>query len=221
MTNYFSNLYSMSDVEDDLIVSENESEPESEASINEEDLIEENKDYNSGSDSDSDDEKKPKKKIEQKSKPKHDDVEEDVEEIDAEDEEDEFEIDSILIEKAENLTQKLGIVVDPRYLDNIAKPGPKIKREIVVPREKYKSSEYLTIYEFCELVSVRAEHVSKGADTAILTETTARDIAKKELRLGLCPFLIKRYQTPMNFDPVYVEIWNPNEMAIDLKFFAS
>jgi hypothetical protein len=25
--------------------------------------------------------------------------------------------------------------------------------------------------------------------------------------------------TPMNFDPVYVEIWNPNDMAINPKFF--
>lgn len=220
----------MSDNEDGLIVSENEaSGSESEASIHEEDLIEDNKDYNSVSESDSDDEKKPKKKvIEAKNKPKtkpkksdeHD--EDDVEEIDAEDEEEEeFELDARLVEKAESLSQKFGIVVDPRHIDNIAKPGPKIKREIVVSYDKYKSSEYMTEFEFCDLVGVRAEHISKGADTTILTETTAREIAKKELQMGLCPFLIKRYMTPMNFDPVYVEIWCPNEMAINAKFFST
>ena len=217
-------------------MSDNEAEvedekSENEASINEDDLIEETKDYNSGSENESETEssdeksesKKPKKKPVLKPAAKDDLDEDDVEEIDAEDEEEEeIEIDLQLVEKSQVISQKFGIVVDPRQLNNIAKPGHKIKREIVVPKEKYKSSEYMTIYEFCDLLGVRAEHISQGADVyvEIESETTARDIAKKELQMGKCPYLIKRYMTPMNVDPVKIEIWNPNEMAINPKFFS-
>ena len=94
-------------------------------------------------------------------------------------------------------------------------------REIIVYKNKDKSSEFLQLFEFCELIGVRAQHISDGADiyVDIEAETNARDIAKKELQLGMCPFLIKRYMTPMNYDPVYVELWNPNEMAINSKFY--
>lgn len=203
---------------------------EKESSINEDDLIEDNKDYNSGreSETDSDDEKKEIKKTKKKestTKKRHEkgdnEIDED-EEIDAEEDEDEeIELDIQLIEKANLISQKSGIIIDPRQLETYAKPGHKIKREIIISHEKYKSSEYLQLYEFCDLVGVRAEHISQGADiyVEVESETSAREIAKKELQRGKCPYLIKRYMTPMNFDPVYIEIWNPNDMAINPKFF--
>ena len=217
----------MSDNEGEEAGNVSEPESESEASIASEDLIEETKDYNSGPESESDDEKseskKPKKKApEVKVKVKREDIDEDdVEEIDVEDEEEEIELDLRLVQQSQSISEKFGIIVDPRQLDKLAKPGHKVKREIIVSREKYKSTEYMTLYEFCDLLGVRAEHISQGADVyvEIESETTAREIAKKELQMGKCPYLIKRYMTPMNFDPVYVEVWNPNEMAINPKFF--
>jgi hypothetical protein len=206
---------------------ESENESENEASVNEDDLIEDNKDFNSDV-SESDDETKttPKKKAVVKKVKKHkdiDDDEEDVEEGEEDDDVDDIEINHELIEEADSLHKKFGIVVDARELDEFTKPNPKMRREIIVDKLKYKSSEYITIYEFCELISVRAQHISDGAYVYvdIEAETTARDIAKKELQLGRCPFLIKRYMTPMNYDPVYIEIWNPNDMAIDAKFFTN
>jgi DNA-directed RNA polymerase subunit K/omega len=218
----------MSDNEDEVVVSENEaSDSGDEASVRSEDLIDDagsvsgNESENESEDEKSESKKPKKKETKPKPKPKDDVDEDDVDEIDAEDEEEEIEIDFQLIEKAQSISQKTGIIVDPRSLDLIAKPGHKIKREIIVSRDKYKSSEYLQLYEFCDLVGVRAEHISQGADVyiEIESETTAREIAKKELQMGRCPYLIKRYMTPMNFDPVYVEIWNPNDMAINPKFF--
>jgi hypothetical protein len=212
----------MSDNESEVVVSENESEGP----------VDDAKDYESRSENESgaeseaesgDEKTKPKKKPELKPKVKsEDDEDDDVEEINAEEEEEEeYELDPQLVEKASNISQKAGIIIDPRQLDSIAKPGSKIKREIIVSREKHKSNEYLQLFEFCELIGIRSEHLSQGADAyvEIESETTARDIAKKELQMGRCPFLIKRYMTPTNFDPTYVEIWNPNEMAIDSKFF--
>ena len=216
----------MSDNEVDTRASEDEASEESEVeSITEEDLIEDTKDYTSEVES-SDDEKEPKKvppKKSKKSSNEEDEPDEDeVGELE-EDDIDDLELDSIKIEEAKKISQKFSIVIDPRSLEDHVKPNPKIRREIVISRDKYKSSEYLQIYEFCELVGVRAQHISDGADVYVEVEdeTTARDIAKKELQLGKCPFLIKRYMTPMAYDPVYVEIWDPNDMAIDPKFFDS
>jgi DNA-directed RNA polymerase subunit K/omega len=207
-----------------------ESEAESEVSINEEDLLENNKDYNSEvEDSDDDGETKSAKKkpivakIKAKKPVDVDDDDDDVEEVEDEDEIDELEIDQLLIEEAEDIRKKLGIIVDPRDLDDKVRPNPRMKCEIIVDEEDYISSEYLSLYEFCELVSIRAQHISDGAFVfvEIESETTASEIAKKELKRGKCPFLIKRYMTPMNSSVVYVEIWNPNLMAIDDKFFSS
>ena len=224
----------MSDIEADGNVSEPElSEAESETrSINDEDLIEENKDYNSEVEESENEEdsvkKKPKPKaakVEKKSRALRvaDDDEDDADEAEAEEDEevDEIEVNPFLIEEAKSLTQRFSIVIDPRSLEEHIKPNPKIKREIIVNKDKYKSSEYLQLYEFCELIGVRAQHISDGADVyvEVEAETTARDIAKKELQLGKCPFLIKRYMTPMAYDPVYIEIWDPNDMAINPKFF--
>ena len=99
---------------------------EKESSINEDDLIEDNKDYNSGreSETDSDDEKKEIKKTKKKestTKKRHEkgdnEIDED-EEIDAEEDEDEeIELDIQLIEKANLISQKSGIIIDPRQLE--------------------------------------------------------------------------------------------------------
>ena len=208
-----------------------ESEAESEVSINEEDLLEDNKDYNSEvEDSDDDGETKSAKKkpVVAKTKVKKNvdadiDDEEDIEEVEDDEDIEELEIDQLLIEEAEDIHKKHGIIVDPRDLDDKVRPNPRMKCEIIVAEEDYISSEYLTLFEFCELVSIRAQHISEGAFVfvEIESETTASDIAKKELKRGKCPFLIKRYMTPMNSSVVYVEIWNPNRMAIDDKFFSS
>lgn len=207
-----------------------ESENESEASLNEDDLLENNKDYNSDveeSDDEGKEPSKPKKKQpkDEKSKKKHMEGEEDDEDVEdiEDDDDDDIELNPTLIEEAKTIDKRFGIVIDPRDLDECAKPNPKMNREIIVDRMKYKSSEYMSLYEFCELVGIRAQHISDGAYVyvEIESETTARDIAKKELQLGKSPFLIKRYMTPINYDPVYIEIWNPNEMAIDSKFFSN
>jgi len=226
----------MSDVEADGVSEHEISEAESETiSQGDEDLIEETKDYNSEveeSENEEESEKKTPKpvKVKVEKKPRvpkysdHDHDDEDGDELEADEEEeiDDLEINPILIDEAKSLTQRFSIVIDPRSLEDHIKPNPKIKREIIVSRDKYKSSEYLQLYEYCELIGVRAQHIADGADVYvdIEAETTAREIAKKELQLGKCPFLIKRYMTPMAYDPVYIEVWDPNnDMAINPKFF--
>lgn len=209
--------------------SANESEGEAENSDKEEAIFKENdeeesKDYNSDVEESDDEEEKTKKKPVKavKVKPSLEKLDEDdIDEAEDDDDGDELEINPFLIDEAKAITTKFSIVVDPRELEDHTRPNPKMKREIVVHPDKRKSSEYLTIYEFCELVGIRAQHISEGAYVyvEIESETCARDIAKKEMQLGCCPFSIKRYMTPMNYDPVYVESWSPNEMAIDHKFF--
>jgi hypothetical protein len=218
----------MSDNEANEPVSEPEvSDAESEVlSVNEDDLIEENNSDAEETENDEESKKKPKPskpKPEKKAKVfRDDDDDEDIDEMDDEDDNiDDLEIKPFLIEEAKSLTQRFSIVIDPRNLEDHVKPNPKIKREIIVNRKNYKSSEYLQLYEFCELIGIRSQHISDGADVYIdiEAETTAREIAKKELQFGKCPFLVKRYMTPMSYDPVYVEIWDPNDMAINSKFF--
>lgn len=215
----------MSEAEpDNAEASPEQSESENEEnSINEDDLVEDNKDYNSESESD-DDEKKIKKEVKPppiKQVKKNDDDEEDEEDAEDDGEDDEYEIDQVVVQNALKITEKYGIVIDPRNLDYVSLPNPKIKKEIIVSPDNRKSSEYIQLYEYCEIIGIRAQHISEGATVygTIEDETTARDLAKKELQMGLCPLLIKRYMTPMNYFPVSIEIWNPNEMTINPKFF--
>ena len=216
----------MSEAEPDNVeASPEQSESENEEnSINEDDLVEDNKDYNSESESD-DDEKKIKKEVKpppiKQVKKNDDDDEEDEEDAEDDGEDDEYEIDQVVVQNALKITEKYGIVIDPRNLDYVSLPNPKIKKEIIVSPDNRKSSEYIQLYEYCEIIGIRAQHISEGATVygTIEDETTARDLAKKELQMGLCPLLIKRYMTPMNYFPVSIEIWNPNEMTINPKFF--
>lgn len=198
---------------------QSESENESEVELNEGDMIEENKDYNSGVDESDDETKEAKVEKPKKIKSNEDEVDED--EVDEDDEIDEIEVDPVLMEKSMQTSLKFGIIVDPRQIAEYTKPNPKMNNEIVVNKLKYKSNEYMSIFEFTDIISARSQHISDGSYifVEIDSETTARDIAKKELQLGQCPYLIKRYMDPMNYGNVHVEIWNPNEMAIDSKYF--
>jgi hypothetical protein len=227
----------MSDNEDNYnseSESVSESEPESVASDESEKLSNDEDDgiINYNSEIDSDDEKKivkketVKKNNKKKGKKNDDDDDEDyvADEYNSADEGDEpeIEIKTIQLDTAKKINSKFAIIVDPRDLDELRKPNPTMIKEILVDENKYKSSEYIQIYEFCEIISIRSQHISDGADIYVdlESETTAREIAKKELRLGCCPFMIKRYMTPINHDPVFVEVWNPNNMGINSKFFS-
>lgn len=95
---------------------------------------------------------------------------------------------------------------------------PKIRTEIVyrLPEDR-QTSEVMTKFELCEILSIRAKQIEKKS-TKIFTDagelTDPIEIAKKEVMDKRCPFSIVRMLT----DKV-AEKWQVNEMAIPYDAF--
>lgn len=83
--------------------------------------------------------------------------------------------------------------------------------EYIVPSDKRKTSHILQKAERTELLGIRAEHISRGAEpyVDIINETDSLQIARKELREKKFPLLLKR-----SLNSFESEVWNPNEMTI-------
>lgn len=85
-----------------------------------------------------------------------------------------------------------------------------LKHEIIVKSENRITSSMLSIYEFIELISVRASQISNGS--YVFTDVTGYsdpiEMAKKELIDNKCPLYVKR-GIGMN----RYELWSPNVMS--------
>ena len=87
----------------------------------------------------------------------------------------------------------------------------KSQNEYIPTINKYKTSHILQKAEMTEIIGIRAEHISRGAEPYIdiINETNPLQIAIKELKNKKCPLLLKRI-----INSFESEIWNPNEMTI-------
>ena len=87
---------------------------------------------------------------------------------------------------------------------------PEVHRElIIVPSQYRKTSEYMSIYEYTEVISNRAKQIENGSMifVDIGNESDPIKMAELELRLKKCPLLIRRLITSN-----IAEIWDVNEM---------
>lgn len=84
-----------------------------------------------------------------------------------------------------------------------------IKEEKIVPKNERITSDRMTIFEYCEVISVRAREIINYflVFTNVDEETNPIDMAKKEIRDKKCPLSIKRYLSNGK-----VEIWEVNEL---------
>ena len=85
-----------------------------------------------------------------------------------------------------------------------------MKYEIIVKSENRITSSILSIYEFIELISIRASQISNGSDvfTDINDMSDPIEMAKKELIDNRCPLYVKRYIGLNKY-----ELWSPNVMC--------
>lgn len=79
----------------------------------------------------------------------------------------------------------------------------------VVEKKKRKTSDFLTRFEYAEIISSRAKQISDGGKCFIETNlVNSIDIAKEELRQGKCPLNVER-----TIGDKIKEIWSVNELS--------
>ena len=92
----------------------------------------------------------------------------------------------------------------------------------IVPDDKRRSSSVLSLFEFTEIISVRAAQISRGGANAAMIDipdgiTRSRDIAILELMARRCPLKVMRNMgrdvLPNGKIKKYVEQWSPNDMT--------
>jgi hypothetical protein len=112
-----------------------------------------------------------------------------------------------------------------RGLDQSSTRGdePDCEIIIVVPRGKRRTSHMMSLSEYTEAISLRAEQISADGVSGTMLDsiphgaTTAREIAIAEIRARRCPLKIRRFVgSALCADGTiknYAEIWSPNEMT--------
>jgi DNA-directed RNA polymerase I, II, and III subunit RPABC2 len=90
---------------------------------------------------------------------------------------------------------------------------------IIINPSKRRSSNMLTQGEATELISQRSVQISQTgqAFVDITDETTAIEIARKELKQKKCPLMIRR-PVGITGNTKYFEDWNPNDMILPTNF---
>ena len=85
-----------------------------------------------------------------------------------------------------------------------------MKYEIIVKSENRITSNILSIYEFIELISIRASQITNGSYvfTDINGISDPIEMAKKELLDNKCPLYVKRFIGLNKY-----ELWSPNVMS--------
>ncbi|KAL8611536.1 hypothetical protein ACOMHN_067561 [Nucella lapillus] len=97
---------------------------------------------------------------------------------------------------------------------------PEVRNDtiIIVRDEDRRFSDSLSQYEACRLISVRTRHLEINPTSTLSAEEIAglddsSAIALAELKLRVIPLLLHR-RFIGNDGRIYVEIWNPREMAL-------
>ena len=113
-------------------------------------------------------------------------------------------------EEQEEQTPELEVVSDA--LKERFEYRPVLEKTItyVLPEDRI-TSEVMTKFEYCEVISIRAKQIENGGQpfTSIGELTDPIDIAKKEIADKKCPLDIVRGITDNLF-----ERWHVNELAI-------
>lgn len=78
------------------------------------------------------------------------------------------------------------------------------------------TSEIMTKFEYCEIVSIRSKQIEDGAQPFIDIDELSDpiQIAKKEIAYKKCPLSIIRHRTITDGNITIAELWQVNEMAI-------
>jgi DNA-directed RNA polymerase I, II, and III subunit RPABC2 len=97
-------------------------------------------------------------------------------------------------------------IFDPEKYTN------ELHKEItIVPKERRKTSEVITLFEFTDIISNRAEQISKNSPifTPIGSESDPIKMAEMEIKMKRCPLSIRRMLSNNT-----AEIWEVNEMIV-------
>lgn len=154
---------------------------------------------------------KPKPKSKPDKKPtklekKVDDDHESEDEAEVEEEPDEVEAE----EEADNQIPELEVVSEALRERFEYRPVLETVVTYVLPEDRI-TSEVMTKFEYCEIVSIRAKQIENGGQpfTSVGELTDPIDIAKKEIADKKCPLDVVRGITDKLF-----ERWHVNELAI-------
>lgn len=124
--------------------------------------------------------------------------------------EDEDEDDELEEEKEEDLDEEedLGIEKE-QYAKQIT--------VMIIPKEKRRTSNRMSLYEFSAAVGTRAEAIANGDELYIPIENkeTSLEISEAEIRAGMNPFIIERpiYKDIKN-GTQWVEQWSSRELIL-------
>ena len=135
------------------------------------------------------------------------DLDEDIEEVDK--------TDVLSTTDTEVMIEKDVYVEDAEHI-----PVKYYKNVIVIKPENRKSSNILTNFEICEIISIRSQQISKD-DKTLIEKGILDDpisIAKKELMERKCPLVLRRkigeiYDDKKNILNEYYEFWDVNKMT--------
>lgn len=85
-----------------------------------------------------------------------------------------------------------------------------MKCEIIVKSENRITSNILSIYEYIELISIRASQITNGSFvfTDVIGLSDPLEMAKKEVIDNKCPLYVKRHIGLNRY-----ELWSPNVMS--------
>lgn len=83
----------------------------------------------------------------------------------------------------------------------------------IVKPEKRITSDFLSLYEYQQIIAVRAKHIENGATIYVNIEKIPNlsplDIAAKEILEKKCPLAILRY-----LDDDTAEYWDVNDLGV-------
>ncbi len=93
------------------------------------------------------------------------------------------------------------------------------QEELILPKDKIRTSEILTRFEATELISIRAQMLAQEERPLIEGKfDNPIDMAKAELKAKRCPLILRRafdeYDRVTKTVKHYIEVWDVNEMIL-------
>lgn len=93
---------------------------------------------------------------------------------------------------------------------------PAINQMLFVPPESRRTKSIMTKFEFCRVLSIRAQQIENGSPifTEIGNLTKVNEIAMKEIKEKKCPLCVQRVIHNYPNGNKLAEIWEVDELAI-------
>jgi hypothetical protein len=136
-----------------------------------------------------------------------------------------------LLREVNHIKDHYGISIDMQELCNFEK-SDKVEIHKIIDDENRTTSDVLSKMEFAGILAIRATHLEKNAPSieihkyVMSSEENKYSIPSSPIKLALqelknrtLPLLVKRKVYDSDIIKLY-ELWNPNEMTIDPKFFS-